>query len=109
MHPRSSLKFLCLFGILLWLAIIAPTNSAAFFTSAQAQPNVVITLGATNNSPKAVNETVTLTATVNVDASKLTFRWQFGDGQTAEGQVVHHLYVAEGDYTAVVIASNGID
>jgi PKD repeat protein len=36
-----------------------------------------------------------------------TFQWDFGDGQTAQGQNVSHVYASPGSYTVTVTASAG--
>jgi hypothetical protein len=35
--------------------------------------------------------------------------WDFGDGQTASGQQVEHVYLVEGDYTVKLAASQGLN
>lgn len=43
------------------------------------------------------------------DGTPLTYLWQFGDGTTATGQVVSHLYTKPGRYTAALTVSDGQD
>lgn len=85
--------------------------------SAALGPNdLTISLVAINNSPsgspeevKSVGEQVTFTATVtDGSANGLTFFWNFGDGQTAQGQVTQHVYAKDGIYSAFVIATDGM-
>nr|HRW10426.1 PKD domain-containing protein [Caldilineaceae bacterium] len=68
-----------------------------------------LVIGIVNSVPIYTNETVTFSATVNIeDISGLTFRWQFGDGQSAEGRDVSHIYEEIGDYTVrLFVASSG--
>ncbi len=40
------------------------------------------------------------------DGDKLTYRWNFGDGETANGANVSHTYVTGGDYTATLRVSD---
>ncbi len=125
MHPRNSLKFLCLFCIILGLAMIAPNHLASPFALAQAQADVsyspdsqpsapVIATGfglvAISDSPvdhpKYMGDTVTFTATATVPG--LTYQWTFGDSQTHDvGAVVQHSYNGTGTFSAKVIASDG--
>jgi hypothetical protein len=62
-------------------------------------------LEATNDSPTEFGQATTLTATV-VTGSNVVYYWNFGDGSTANGRVVHHTYPHTGLYTATVTASN---
>jgi PKD repeat protein len=41
-----------------------------------------------------------------VNGSNVTFSWDFGDGSSANGPIVSHVYAAKGEYTATVTASN---
>lgn len=38
----------------------------------------------------------------------VTYSWEFGDGQTASGRVVHHTFSAAGEYMVSVTAANGV-
>jgi PKD repeat protein/plastocyanin len=40
------------------------------------------------------------------DGDKLTYRWEFGDGQSAAGRAVRHVYLLGGTYTAKVTATD---
>jgi hypothetical protein len=62
-------------------------------------------LTATNNGPLLIGQDVTLEASVT-GGSNVTYAWDLGDGETAEGRVVEHAYAEDGDYTAAVTASN---
>ncbi len=59
-----------------------------------------------NSSPAALNEVITFTASILV-GDNVTYRWDFGDGFRAAGQIVTYLYRQTGTYTAKVEASNG--
>ncbi len=65
-------------------------------------------LSATNDSPTALGQATTLTATVTA-GSNASYTWAFGDGQTGSGSVVTHTYPAVDLYTAVVTASNSVN
>jgi PKD repeat protein len=44
--------------------------------------------------------------TINA-GSNVVYHWNFGDGQTANGAAISHIYTATGTYTATVTATNG--
>ncbi|RYD73173.1 MAG: PKD domain-containing protein [Sphingobacteriales bacterium] len=52
-----------------------------------------------------VNEEVQFSAACSEDAS--TYKWNFGDGATAEGISVKHKYVTEGTYEVQLTALSG--
>ena len=59
-----------------------------------------------NDSPTALGELTTLTASVTA-GTNVTYLWDFGDGTPlVGGQTVTHTYPASGIYTATVTASN---
>jgi uncharacterized repeat protein (TIGR01451 family) len=62
-------------------------------------------LSAINDSPTALEDVTTLTATIEA-GSNVTYIWDFGDGETGSGAIVTHTYLAVGVYTAIVTASN---
>jgi PKD repeat protein len=64
-------------------------------------------LAAVNNSPTLLGDTTILTATIN-NGSNVIFEWDLGDGTTATGSVVSHVYPKKGIYTAMVTARNAI-
>lgn len=55
-----------------------------------------------------VGETATFSATSNIDRATppVEFRWDFGDGTTATGEVATHSYTTAGTYTVNFTASN---
>jgi hypothetical protein len=65
-------------------------------------------LAATNDGPTELGQATTLTATVAA-GSNVAYTWAFGDGDIGGGAVVSHVYPTAGVYTAVVIASNGVN
>jgi chitodextrinase len=62
---------------------------------------------AINLSPSdpIINETITFTADVRGTAP-LTYAWDFGDGTTATGPRVGHMYTEPGEYTVSLSCSN---
>jgi hypothetical protein len=64
-------------------------------------------LSADNDSPTILGETTILSATV-VSGTNVSYAWDLGDGITATGSIVEHIYPAIGDYTATVTATNAV-
>ena len=62
-------------------------------------------LSASNDSPKVINEAVTLSATVTA-GDNVTYTWDFGDGNTGTGASVAHVYTTPGSFIATVTATN---
>ena len=51
---------------------------------------------------------VTLDGAASTPAAEIgSYRWEFGDGETAEGAVVRHIYRSSGTYTATLTVSRG--
>lgn len=46
-------------------------------------------------------------AATDPDNDPLTYTWSFGDGTTATGSAVSHVYADNGSYTVIVVASDG--
>ncbi len=65
-------------------------------------------LRAQNSSPIAVQERVTFTAYI-ISGTNVSYTWDFGDGGSAVGQEVSHVYTQVGTYTARVVVSNSIN
>lgn len=59
----------------------------------------------TPNSPE-INNTVTLSATVNGGTGRYAFGWSFGDGTNAATNPTTHIYGSPGSYTVVVIVTD---
>jgi PKD repeat protein len=47
------------------------------------------------------------TASIDPDGDPLTFRWDFGDGASATGARVQHIYAAAGTYPIVLVVDDG--
>ncbi len=71
-------------------------------TDASADTQVALAdlvIGIQHSTPTIVNQTITFSATLNItDATGLSFRWQFGDSQAANGRGVQHIYQTTGDF-----------
>jgi predicted outer membrane repeat protein len=63
-------------------------------------------LSASNNGPTLLGHTITFTATVSFGVA-VSYQWDFGDGHTASGSTVSHVYSAPGSYHVTVKAANG--
>lgn len=106
MPPPRYLALITPITLLLWLIIVQQTNPPTGVALAQIAPSFQVS--ATNDSPKQVGQSTTFTATVtDGNPNGLTFSWNFGDGQTAEGRVVQHAYAQLGTYDAFVMARRG--
>jgi PKD repeat protein len=75
-------------------------------TQANRAPAVQFTAG---NTTVSNEETVAFNAsgTTDADNDTLVFNWAFGDGATASGKVVSHLYAAVGAYNVTLNVSDG--
>lgn len=59
-----------------------------------------------NSSPTTLGQATWFTATT--DGSNVAYTWNFGDGALALGNPISHTYSAQGFYTAIVTATNGV-
>ncbi len=64
-------------------------------------------LQAESDSPTLLSRPTAFTATV-VTGTDVVYEWTFGDGTGGAGGLVAHTYLAAGDYTATVTASNAV-
>jgi hypothetical protein len=94
----------------IYTATVTATNS---ISQAQAQTMVEIYqipitgLLAFNSSPTVLGDSTYLTATV-ISGSNVLYEWDLGDGITATGATVSHVYPDIGFFTAVVTATNSV-
>lgn len=74
------------------------------------QPPVITTAAANPTSGPGPNLLVNFTAAAtDPENDPLTFTWNFGDGQTANGANTSHLYTGRGRYTARLTVSDGLN
>ncbi len=96
----------------IYTAIVTASNTINTLT---ATTTVTITstdipisgLSAQNNSPTALGQSTTLTATITA-GTNVAYTWAFGDGAAGSGAVISHTYPAVGVYTATVTATNSL-
>ncbi|MGD8791294.1 MAG: PKD domain-containing protein [Anaerolineae bacterium] len=67
----------------------------------------ISSLVASNDGPTTLGEATTLNATVSA-GSFVEYEWDLGDGSSASGASVQHVYPDAGVYTATVTASNAV-
>jgi PKD repeat protein len=65
-------------------------------------------LTADNDGPTTLGSTTQLTAIIS-SGSNVTYEWDFGDSNSANGAVVSHQYASPGIYTAEVTATNSVN
>jgi len=75
-----------------------PVNSQA---AASAPVAAISDIGQTQ-----VGQNISLYAEVNDSSNALTYTWKFGDGATASGASVNHVYAAAGSYTLTLTVSS---
>jgi PKD repeat protein len=72
------------------------------------RPPTVTLSGSTSQGPAPLTVSFNATAS-DPDGDPLTYRWNFGDGTTAEGNASQTVtYTEPGEYTATVIVSDGL-
>jgi len=77
------------------------TPMAEFFTT-----NPLSTSFVFSPSSPVPGQTVTFTGTASGGSSPYTFNWTFGDGSSATGDPVSHVYSAGGSYTVTLTTSD---
>ncbi len=82
-----------------WINSLTPTNSTAPVAAFSAST----VYGA---APLSVS--FDATASTDVDGDALTFTWNFGDSNSAEGVNVNHVFTNTGSYTATLTVSDGV-
>lgn len=72
-----------------------------------AEPEAISGWQISHNGPVEHGNLVALIASV-AQGSHVSYVWDLGDGQRAEGAIINHLYAAPGVYTVRVTASNAL-
>jgi PKD repeat protein len=92
-----------------YMVVVTATNSAGQETATTAvDVDAPITgLAAAHDGPTTLGESTLLTATVTV-GSRVSYAWDFGDGQVGAGPSVNHIYSVPGTYTVTVTAANAV-
>lgn len=49
------------------------------------------------------------TETHDIEDDEMTYQWDFGDGEEAEGIIVNHSYFSSGEFMVILTVSDGID
>ena len=73
--------------------------------AAESQP--IANLKIANNSPTIINQPTEFSAT-STTITNIAYTWDFGDGSTATGETVSHIYAQLGRYTATLTARNEV-
>ncbi|MGC8874932.1 MAG: PKD domain-containing protein, partial [Chloroflexia bacterium] len=88
-------------------------HAANACSEASANATIVVTCTDPTNlafsyrpEPLRAGQPATFTATVGAGDGPLSYAWSFGDGSSAQGQVVQHTYAAPGTYQVVLTATN---
>jgi len=89
------------------LEAIALEGAQEVVTSTVTAIQPVSGLAALNSSPTPLGQPTSFTATVAAGSGVL-YEWNFGDGSSASGAQVSHVYPSTGVYTATVTASNAV-
>ena len=76
-----------------------PVNAAPTITSA--------TVTSQKGQPKAGRSLTFAGAATDADGDHLDYRWDFGDGTSATGALVEHVFAGAGSYTAVLTVTDG--
>jgi VCBS repeat-containing protein len=80
---------------------------------------VSLTINAVNDAPSAVagpdaqngeggTATFDASGSFDIDGDALTYLWDFGDGNTASGQIVQYAHADQGTYTVTLTVSDGV-
>lgn len=83
-----------------------PNNNSSTVVTTAAE-EAIGGLMAFNDGPTQLGMTTTFTAVVS-SGTNVSYTWDFGDGNTAMGPVVSHVYASTGSYTVTVTAVNSV-
>ncbi len=125
MRPHSPPQLGLILVTLFAATMIMLFGSAYFFPAAQAKEPLSrldesastvdaealsLSVGIQHTNPTYRGQSIIFTATVDLpDLTDVTFTWDFGDGGSAESQVVHHTYTMVGDFPVRVFVKKGTD
>lgn len=90
------------------ITIIAGSDAKTYTLTVNILDVVISGLALVNDGPKAINEIVTLTASITVGTNVL-YSWQYGDGATGDANAAltsTHSYGSATTYVATVTATN---
>jgi uncharacterized repeat protein (TIGR01451 family) len=85
---------------------IQPENNSSTVVTAAAD-QAISGLTIYHDGPTELGMTTTFTAVVT-GGTNISYTWDFGDGSTATGPVVNHVYASTGTYTVTVTAVNPV-
>ena len=88
-----------------WVKTSPQEKSRDVFLADNATATNISGLGIFQSTPSISGEPIFLSANVE-NSGPITYKWNFGDGSTAIGQIVNHVYVAQGVYSIHVVAQN---
>jgi PKD repeat protein len=71
------------------------------------EPTPINGLTVANDGPTILGNATQLTASIS-SGSNVSYEWDFGDGNHADGAAVAHQYASPGTYTAEVTATNSV-
>lgn len=83
----------------------AVTSAAFIILGSTEEP--ISGLLADNDSPTILGETTILSATI-LSGTNVLYAWGMGDGMSATGTVINHIYLQVGTFTATVTATNDV-
>jgi glucose/arabinose dehydrogenase len=92
-------------NLLYYVALNAGEIRKIVYTSANRPPSAVLQAAPQSGAvPLIVHFSAEQSS--DPDGNPLTYRWQFGDGQTATGVAVDHTYAANGTYNATLTVTD---
>ncbi len=90
------------------ITIIAGSDAKTFTLTVDILDVVIAGLALVNDGPKAINDIVTLTASIT-NGTNVVYSWQYGDGATGDANAAltsTHSYSSATTYVATVTATN---
>ncbi|MBI3286364.1 MAG: PKD domain-containing protein [Burkholderiales bacterium] len=101
-------KFLRALALTVFLAIIlAACGGGGGGSTAMPESSLSVSLGAPNQALLYTGRALSLTAQATSSANlSVTYAWDFGDGSTASGKTVSHIYQKAGTYLVKITATD---